>query len=101
MKEFNIKKYSCVNIGSLQLPICISIENITDDEFNKIIQDSQVVDEAGKPTFKLYDNLDDSKVKEKIKENGKKLKDIATATINVHNQHLELYLSKKLNHKVH
>ena len=65
-----------------------SIENISDDEVNKIIQDSQVLDENGKPTFKLYDNLDDSKVKEKIKENGKKLKDIATATINVHNQHL-------------
>ena len=32
MKEFNIKKYSCVNIGSLQLPICISIENITDSD---------------------------------------------------------------------
>ena len=42
-----------------------SIENITDDEVNKIIQDSQVVNEAGKPTFKLYDNLDDSKVKRK------------------------------------
>lgn len=32
MKEFNIKRYSCVNIGSLQLPICISIENIMDSD---------------------------------------------------------------------
>jgi hypothetical protein len=32
MNEFNIKRYTCINIGSLQLPICISIEKIKDSE---------------------------------------------------------------------
>ena len=44
MKEFNIKRYSCVNIGSLQLPICISIENIMDsDELSFEYSDDKIM----------------------------------------------------------
>lgn len=36
MKEFNITKYSSIEIGSLRLPICISIDKIMDDYFYEI-----------------------------------------------------------------
>lgn len=36
MKEFNITRYSSIEIGSLRLPICISIDKIMDDYFYEI-----------------------------------------------------------------
>lgn len=36
MKEFNITKYSSIDIGSFRLPICISIDKIMDDYFYEI-----------------------------------------------------------------
>lgn len=44
MKEFNIKRYTCINIGSLQLPICISIEKINDlDELSFEYTDDKII----------------------------------------------------------